>query len=253
MSEEPGRPGRQVQGRRGTPPTSSCSVAIMSCPRHARRYGAIASQLRALPSHDAGTGTGTGTAVQAQTSSCRGAPLLTIAQRSVRLGDPHDCTDAADTLAMSASLFDALVRWGAGGEFEAGLACSWALSEDCRSWTFTMVPGVLFHNGEKCDAEAAAYSLRRMARPDIGATLGAPAVWAQYLENSVVTVLGPLTVRITTAMPVADLLDVIAAGPVLPPRALEAPGVSCHTYCTLCEHSLYIVSEQSRTLLIAGR
>ena len=227
-------------------------MGIMSCPRHARRYGTIASQLRAL--HDPNdAGTGTAYLRQAQTS-CTGTPVLTIGQRSVRLGDPHDCTDAADTLAMTASLFDALVRWGPSGEFEAGLACSWAVSEDCRSWTFTMVPGVLFHNGEKCDAEAAAYSLRRMARPDIGATLGAPAVWAQYLENSVVTVLGPLTVRITTAMPVADLLDIVAAGPVLPPRALEAPGVSCHTSCLHAVSAASILPlSKSRTLLIAGR
>ena len=166
-------------------------------------------------------------------------PLLTIALRGVKLGDAHDCTDSADTLAMTASLFDALVRWGPGGEFEPALASSWTVSgkhtsnppaarelwvssdrlpappEDCRTWTFHMVSGVVFHNGERCDAAAAAYSLRRMARPDIGATLGAPAVWAQYLEGSVVTALDPLTVSITTVLPIADLLDIVAAGPVL--------------------------------------
>jgi peptide/nickel transport system substrate-binding protein len=161
-------------------------------------------------------------------SSSSGLPVITIAQRSVKLGDPQDCTDAADTLAMTASLFDALVRWGPGGEFEPALASSWSVSEDCRTWTFEMVSGVVFHNGESCDAEAAAYSLRRMARPDIGATLGAPAVWAQYLADSVVTVVDPLTVSITTVLPVADLLDIVAAGPVLPPIALEIPGVRWH-------------------------
>ena len=62
-----------------------------------------------------------------------------------------------------------------------------------------------------------------MARPEIGATLGAPAVWGQLLVGAVVTVVDPLTVTITTLEPIADLLDIIAAGPVLPPLALEAP------------------------------
>jgi peptide/nickel transport system substrate-binding protein len=149
---------------------------------------------------------------------------LTIAQRGVRLGDPQDCTDSADTLAMNNALYDCLVRWGPNGNFEPALAESWTVSADCRTWTFQMRGGVRFTNGEPCDAEAAAYSLRRMARPDVGATLGAPAVWGQYLIDSVVTVLGPLSVSITTVLPIADLLDIIAAGPVLPPLALETPG-----------------------------
>ncbi len=150
--------------------------------------------------------------------------VITIAQRSVRLGDPQDCTDSADTLAMNHALYDCLVRWGPSGAFEPALAESWTVSDDCKTWTFQMREGVRFTNGESCDAEAAAYSLRRMARPDIGATLGAPAVWGQYLLGSVVTVLGPLAVSITTVLPIADLLDIIAAGPILPPLALETPG-----------------------------
>ena len=59
-----------------------------------------------------------------------------------------------------------------------------------------------------------------MARPDIGATLGAPAVWAQYLGGATVREVGALSVEVTTLEPIADLLDVIAAGPVLPPPAL---------------------------------
>lgn len=150
--------------------------------------------------------------------------VITIAQRSVRLGDPQDCTDSADTLAMNHALYDCLVKWGPSGDFQPALAESWTVSDDCKTWTFKMRPGIRFTNGESCDAEAAAYSLRRMARPDIGATLGAPAVWGQYLINSIVEVLGPLTVSITTVLPIADLLDIVAAGPILPPRALETPG-----------------------------
>jgi hypothetical protein len=36
--------------------------------------------------------------------------LITIAQRAVLLGDPHDCTDSADTVSLNSAIFDALVR-----------------------------------------------------------------------------------------------------------------------------------------------
>ena len=190
-----------------TSPSSSSRHAAARLARHVHVHPAGATHdLTASPAADVGT------------------TFITIAQRGVNLGDPQDCTDSADTLAMTATLFDCLVRWGPGGEFEPALASSWTVSDDCRTWTFNLVSGVVFHNGESCDADAAAYSLRRMARPDIGATLGAPAVWAQYLEGSVVTALNPLTVSITTVLPIADLLDIVAAGPVLPPVALETPG-----------------------------
>jgi hypothetical protein len=62
--------------------------------------------------------------------------------RRRRLGDPQDCTDSADTLAMNRALYDALVCWGPQGEFQPALAESWSVSRDCRTWTFTMRAGV---------------------------------------------------------------------------------------------------------------
>jgi peptide/nickel transport system substrate-binding protein len=153
------------------------------------------------------------------------APCLRIAVPAVTMADPHDCTDNADTLSMLGAVFDALVAPHPKnpGEYLPALAVHWSLDEDCRCWSFELRSGVTFHNGEPCDAEAMAYTLRRMTRPDIGATLGAPAVWAQYLGGANIEVVGPLSLRLTTRNPTADLLDVLQHAYAVPPALLSTP------------------------------
>ena len=150
------------------------------------------------------------------------AAAITVAQRVVDLGDPHDCTDNSDTQCLLSAIFDALVRPGTlPGEYLPALSRSWEVDAACQTWTFTLRDGVVFHNGEPCEAGAVVFSLRRMAQPDVGATLGAPAVWAQYLGGAVVVATGRLQVRLTTATPCADLLDVLACAVLLPPQLLS--------------------------------
>lgn len=146
----------------------------------------------------------------------------TIVQKRLHLGDPHDCTDIADTLTVLDGLYDALVlRDGAG--YRPGLADRWIVSDDARCWRFTLRANQRFHDGTSCDADAVAASLRRMARPDMGATLGAPGVWAQYLGGADIVAEARDVLRITLAQPMADLLDVLVYGYVLAPDSLQDP------------------------------
>ena len=101
---------------------------------------------------------------------------VVIAQQKVALRDPQDCTDQADDLALLEAMFDALVRRGPDGRYKPALARDWTLSEDARRWTFRLKPGLKFHDGSPLDAAAMKFSIERMRRPDVGATLGAPAV-----------------------------------------------------------------------------
>ena len=149
--------------------------------------------------------------------------MLTIAQARIELVDPQDCTDSADTLAMLDAVFDPLVRRTGPGLFTAALAEEWE-QEDARTTRFRLRPGLVFHDGTPCDAAAVAVSLRRMADPAVGATLGAPGVWAQYLAGSTVTVSDAVTLRLTTVREIADILDIIAAGLIVSPAALAAAG-----------------------------
>lgn len=147
-----------------------------------------------------------------------------IAQSKVAMRDPQDCTDQAEDLALLEAMFDALVRRGPDGRYRPALAESWDISDDARTWTFRLRPGLTFHDGRPLDAEAAAWSIRRMQRPDVGATLGAPAVWGQYLGGAEITATDGRTVRVTTTEPTADLLDILASGYVLPPDLADTPG-----------------------------
>ncbi|WP_054007809.1 ABC transporter substrate-binding protein [Cypionkella psychrotolerans] len=143
---------------------------------------------------------------------------ITILQRRADLVDPHDCTDAADDLAILSAVAETLVR-RVGQYFAPQLAESWTLSADACVWEFTLREGAVFQDGTPCDAAAVAQSLQRMAREDKGYTLGAPAVWRQYLGAADIQMQGrQLCIRL--AEPMADLLDVLVQGFILSPDTL---------------------------------
>jgi peptide/nickel transport system substrate-binding protein len=149
---------------------------------------------------------------------------LIIAQPRLGLEEPHNCTDVKDILNLCASFFDPLVAYNTKMEFVPALAESWDVSDDARTWTFRLRPGVTFHNGQRVDAEAAAYSLRRMARPDMGVTLGAPGVYNQYMAGMELEIIDRQTFCLTLAEPLADLLDILVTGYILPPDAVDLLG-----------------------------
>jgi peptide/nickel transport system substrate-binding protein len=150
--------------------------------------------------------------------------ILTIAQSKLRLEDPHNCTDAKDVLTILTSLFDPLAAYDPKMRYVPALAESWTVSDDARTWTFKLRPDVKFHNGQPVDAEAVAFSLKRMARPDMGVTLGAPGVYNQYLAGMQLEILNRQAVRLTLTEPVADLLDILVTGYILPPETVQRLG-----------------------------
>lgn len=155
--------------------------------------------------------------------------MTVIAQARLPLVDPHDCTDVSDALAVLEAVHDPLVRRGATG-YEPGLATGWTVSPDARRWTFDLREGVRFHDGTPFDAGAAAATLARMIRPGMGATLGAPAVWAQYLGGARFVPEGAHRLAVELAEPMADLLDVLVyAFAVSPDEAPDARGVPSGT------------------------
>jgi peptide/nickel transport system substrate-binding protein len=66
--------------------------------------------------------------------------------------DPHRATDLVSS-AVIANVCETLVRQVSGARLEAELATTWA-SLDGRTWTFTLRPGVRFHDGAPFDADA---------------------------------------------------------------------------------------------------
>lgn len=144
---------------------------------------------------------------------------LTILQPRAVLDDPHACSDASDVLTVFSGVFETLVKLGPQG-WVPSVATAWTQSDDARSITLTIRDGIRFHDGETCDAAAVLANIARMARPDMGATLGAGGVYAQYLAGMRGTVIDRTTLRIETAAPLADIFDILGYGHLASPRAL---------------------------------
>ncbi len=145
---------------------------------------------------------------------------MIILQTAVSLADPHICSDARNRLNLLTAIFDALVRRDAHGRFTPALATQWHLSDDAHTWTFTVRDDVVFHNGATLTPADVVASLRRACDPSVGGEFGTEGVWASYLGDAVVEVVGETAVRITTARPMADLLDLLVAIPIIPQNAL---------------------------------
>src|SRR4051812_35447029 len=70
---------------------------------------------------------------------------------------------SAETAA--AAIFDTLVSLDPKGEAQPKLAASWSHSEDYKSWTFKLRPGVKFHDGTPFNAEAVKANFDRQKDP----------------------------------------------------------------------------------------
>jgi peptide/nickel transport system substrate-binding protein len=72
--------------------------------------------------------------------------------------------DAA-ALTASSALFDTLTTLDANGKPQPKLALSWSHSEDFKTWTFKLRPGVKFHDGTPFNAEAYKANFDRQKDP----------------------------------------------------------------------------------------
>jgi 4-phytase/acid phosphatase/peptide/nickel transport system substrate-binding protein len=72
-----------------------------------------------------------------------------------------------DTAALTASsaIFDTLTTLDADGKAQPRLALSWSNSEDFKTWTFKLRPGVKFHDGTPFNAEAFKANFDRQKDP----------------------------------------------------------------------------------------
>ena len=151
---------------------------------------------------------------------------MIILQPSVRLADPHICSDAKNRLNILTAIFDTLVRRDLDGTFVGLLATDWSISADSRTWTFHLRTGITFHNGDQMSSADVTASLQRACDPSVGGELGTEGVWASYLGDATLHAVDAATVQLVTARPMADLLELLCAIPIMPQRVL--PNVPQH-------------------------
>ncbi|WP_116133088.1 ABC transporter substrate-binding protein [Tropicimonas sp. IMCC34043] len=126
------------------------------------------------------------------------------AQDSVSLGialeppnlDPTGGAAAAIDEIVYSNVFEGLTRFAPDGSIVPGLASSWDVSGDGRTYTFHLRKGVTFHDGTAMDGADVKFSLDRARAPD--STNAQKALFAG-IES--VEVPDPLTVVVTLARP----------------------------------------------------
>ncbi|PKP73206.1 MAG: ABC transporter substrate-binding protein [Alphaproteobacteria bacterium HGW-Alphaproteobacteria-6] len=80
--------------------------------------------------------------------------------------DPHAVT-AVNDFRILMNVYDGLVRYAPGTlEVEPALATGWEISEDGRTYTFTLREAVRFHDGSRFDADAVVFNFERMLKED---------------------------------------------------------------------------------------
>jgi peptide/nickel transport system substrate-binding protein len=109
--------------------------------------------------------------------------------------DPHRATDLVSAAIVS-NVCDPLVRYRSDGSRpEAVLATTWATT-DARHWTFTLRPGVRFHDGSPLDADAVVANLESLRHRRL---------FAGRAER-----VGPLVVALTLERPNSALLATLS-------------------------------------------
>ena len=131
--------------------------------------------------------------------------------------DPAETPAQITPFGILYALHDALVRPLPGERMGPALAESWSESPDGTTYTFTLRPGLTFHNGDPCTAEDVVFSFERYKGVGAGA-------FKEKVKN--VEAVDARTVRFHLHAPWPDFMTfygttATAAGVVVPKKYLE--------------------------------
>ncbi len=146
---------------------------------------------------------------------------VNIFHKRVRIGDPHTNSDTSTRVSMLFSIYDALIQRDGIGMYRLGLAESWSVSHDAKTWEFKIRKGVTFHNGDILVAEDVVANFNRFIDPSMEGEAGTKGVYPSYFEKTVVSALDERTVRMELETPMSDLLDVLIEMPIAPRNHLN--------------------------------
>jgi peptide/nickel transport system substrate-binding protein len=139
--------------------------------------------------------------------------------------DPHQ--SAADVAAMYARpILDSLVSLTDDGEVHPWLAESWTVSDDERTYTFSLRDDVTFSNGEPFNADAVVANFEHIVSPDTASALAAGYI-APY-ESSIAV--DDSTVEVTFSEPFSAFLPSLATayfGMEAPTTLEQDPSALC--------------------------
>ncbi len=121
--------------------------------------------------------------------------------------DPTSAAAGAIDQVLYSNVFEGLTRFGADGSVGPGLAESWEISADGKTYTFKLRSGVTFHDGTAFDASDVVFSLDRARAED--STNAQKALFAG-IES--VEAMDASTVKVTLSAPQGNFLFNMAWG-----------------------------------------
>ena len=127
---------------------------------------------------------------------------LRYATLGLDTSDPHRHTGS---IAVQQLYVEALTSIGPDGRVEPFLAKGWDISDDGKTYTFTLRDGVTFHNGDPMDAEAVAANIRRVKENVTGGWLASAMKLVESVETE-----GDDAVVITMSEPYAPLVNLMS-------------------------------------------
>ncbi len=149
-----------------------------------------------------------------------------IDSSALRLALPQDPTSLDPALivdvaggSIAAKIYNGLVRFDEHTNVIPDIASKWSISEDGKTYVFTLRPGIHFHNGRLLSARDIKYSYERVLSADSGSRrkwLFQPIAGAtKFIEGktadvSGIRVLNDSTLQITLERPLAVFLQFLA-------------------------------------------
>jgi len=157
----------------------------------------------------------------AQGAPVRGGQIVASMDLQPRSLDPiMGDAPTSDRYALI-QIFEALLKFDVQGNLKPALATSWEWAADRKSVVFKLRPNVVFHDGEKFDADAVVFNIQRTIAP--GST--APRT-PDLADIAGAEAIDPMTVRIMLKQPSGAALASLAveAGMICSPAALRRLG-----------------------------
>ena len=147
-----------------------------------------------------------------------GKILVFAGRQPVPVLDPSVKYDWS-TRMMQQSIYDGLVKYvGDPPRIEPWLAESWQTNADATVWTFKLVEGAKFHNGDPVDAEAVKYSFTRT----LALNKGPAWMLNEFLDADGVEAVDARTVRFTLKSPFAPFLSFLPWWYIMNPKEVMA-------------------------------
>jgi peptide/nickel transport system substrate-binding protein len=141
--------------------------------------------------------------------------------------DPHTTTASSDFRVL-VNVYEGLVKFASGSlRPEPALAKTWRVSGDGKIYTFTLKPGVRFHDGTPLDAQAIKFNFDRMLDKEHPYHQTGPFPLAFFFDKIARTVVvDPLSVRFELKEAFAPLLANLAypSGLIVSPSAIKRWG-----------------------------